>query len=210
MVHVAGSKAWAFELSGVIRRSLLRRFFDILFASAVLTATAPLLLLAIVAIVVESPGSPFFLQRRLGLGGRPFDIIKLRTMIPDAESSCGPTLARKNDPRITAVGWFLRKTHIDELPQFINVLRGEMAIVGPRPERPELYTEIIREVPAYSERLRVEPGITGLAQTRGDYHLSFKNKLRYDLLYIEKQSFGFDMKIVAMTILTVITMRGSV
>ena len=210
MSQAAGSRTLAIELSGVVRRSLPRRCFDIILATAILTVTAPLLLLAILAIVIESPGSPFFLQRRLGLGGQPFDIIKLRTMIPNAEGSCGPTLASRNDPRITAVGWFLRRTHVDELPQFMNVLRGEMAIVGPRPERPELYADIIREVPDYGERLKVEPGITGLAQTRGDYHLSFRNKLRYDHLYIQKQSFVFDLKIVAATILTVITMRGSV
>ncbi len=210
MSEDAGSRALTLDLSGVVRRNPARRCFDVILATAVLTLTAPLLLLAILAIIIESPGSPFFVQRRLGLAGRPFDIIKLRTMIPNAEGSCGPTLASMNDPRITAVGWFLRRTHIDELPQFMNVLRGDMGVVGPRPERPELYSEIVRDVPDYGERLKVEPGITGLAQTRGDYHLSFRNKLRYDLLYIQKQSFVFDIKIIAATILTVLTMRGSV
>jgi lipopolysaccharide/colanic/teichoic acid biosynthesis glycosyltransferase len=191
-------------------RGILYRAFEIVFALTIFIITSPFLVVAIMAIMIESPSSPFFRQKRLGKGGREFEIIKLRTMIPDAERYCGPKLADHNDPRITHVGYVLRRMRIDELPQFINVIRGEMAIVGPRPERPELYDQIAGSVPAYRRRLAVKPGITGLAQVRGNYHLDFRHKLRYDLLYVQNKSIILDLKLMAATLWVVLTRKGSV
>jgi lipopolysaccharide/colanic/teichoic acid biosynthesis glycosyltransferase len=210
MVHVINIGATAIDLPVEVRKGWVRRTFDVLVSLTVLTLTSPILLPAMLAIVIESPGNPFYLQRRLGIGGIPFNIIKLRTMVLDAERECGPVLADCKDPRATFIGRVLRRTHIDELPQFINVLKGEMAIVGPRPERPELHARIMYDIPAYENRLRIEPGITGLAQVRGDYHLDFRHKLRYDLLYIRKQCMLVDLRIMASTLLVILTMKGSV
>ena len=204
MVHVAEIGINAIELPVPVRKGWIRRSFDVFVSLSVLLITSPVQLLAVIAIMIESPGSPFYLQHRLGLAGMPFYIIKLRTMIRDAERDCGPKLAEDNDPRITTVGRFLRKTHIDELPQFINVLKGDMAIVGPRPERPELHGEICDDLPSYGKRLCIEPGITGLAQVRGDYHLDFRRKLKYDMLYIRKQSIFLDLKIIAATLILIL------
>jgi lipopolysaccharide/colanic/teichoic acid biosynthesis glycosyltransferase len=209
MVHVADIATSAMALPKVVRKGRAYRGFDVMVSIGVLVLTSPVLLLAVLAILFESGGSPFYLQRRLGMGGMPFFIIKLRTMIPDAERDCGPKLAENNDPRITAVGRFLRKTHIDELPQFINVLKGEMSVVGPRPERPELHGEICNDLPSYNYRLCIEPGITGLAQVRGDYHLDFQHKLKYDMLYMRRQSILLDLKIIAETILVILSPRSS-
>lgn len=210
MVHVINIGATAIDLPVEVRKGWVRRTLDVLVSLTVLTLTSPVLLLAMLAIIIESPGSPFYLQRRLGIGGIPFKIIKLRTMVLDAERECGPVLAGSKDPRATIIGRVLRRTHIDELPQFVNVLKGDMAIVGPRPERPELHAQIIHDIPAYESRLRIEPGITGLAQVRGDYHLDFRHKLRYDLLYIRKQCMLVDLRIMASTLLVILTIKGSV
>lgn len=204
MVHVAEIGVDAIELRIPVRKGWIRRSFDVFVSLGVLLITAPILLLAVIAIMIESQGSPFYLQRRLGLAGMPFYIIKLRTMIHNAERDCGPKLADEDDPRITKVGRFLRKAHIDELPQFINVLKGDMAVVGPRPERPELHGEICGALPSYGRRLCIEPGITGLAQVRGDYYLDFRRKLKYDLLYIRKQSIFLDLKIIAATLILIL------
>jgi lipopolysaccharide/colanic/teichoic acid biosynthesis glycosyltransferase len=209
MVYAIGTDALALEPPLAARRGIARRWFDIIFSLLILIIAFPVLLLAIAAILVESPGNPFYLQLRMGLGGKPFDIIKLRTMVPEAERSCGPKLCDKNDSRVTTVGRFLRRTHIDEIPQFINVLRGDMAIVGPRPERPELHAEIIKDIPDYGARLYIKPGITGLAQIRGDYHIDFRHKLRYDLVYIRSQCFLLDLKIMAATLWLLLAMRDS-
>jgi len=207
--HALKSAAQIISEQSIRKLSVLYRVFEVVFSIAILALTLPLLIVAVLAIVIESPGNPFFRQIRLGKGGREFEMIKLRTMIPDAELHCGPKLAERNDPRITLVGYILRRTRIDELPQFVNVIKGEMAIVGPRPERPELYDQIRCEVPAYRLRLAVRPGITGLAQTRGDYHLDFRHKLRYDLLYISNKSLLLDLKIMAATLLVVLSRKGS-
>lgn len=204
MVHVAEIGVDAIELRIPVRKGWMRRSFDVFVSLGVLLITAPILLLAVIAIMIESQGSPFYMQRRLGLAGMPFYIIKLRTMIHNAERDCGPKLADEDDPRITKVGRFLRKAHIDELPQFINVLKGDMAVVGPRPERPELHGEICTDLPTYDRRLCIKPGITGLAQVRGDYYLDFRRKLKYDLLYIRKQSIFLDLKIIAATLILIL------
>ena len=178
-------------------RGRYKRLFDLTFTLLVLVILLPVWPLLVVAIAfairIESPGPVIYRQSRLGRGGRVFRMLKFRTMIENAEARSGPVLAARRDPRITAVGRVLRRFHLDEMPQAVNVLRGDMSLVGPRPERPELVGRIEREVPGYSQRLRVRPGIAGLAQARGAYHLHPRQKLRYDLLYIAAMSPCLDL-----------------
>jgi exopolysaccharide biosynthesis polyprenyl glycosylphosphotransferase len=185
------------------RFSLLKEVGDRLFAVLGLLAFLPVLLVLAVLIKLTSRGPVFFKQRRVGLGGRTFDIIKLRTMVFDAEESTGPIWAKPNDPRVTPIGRFLRRTHLDEVPQLLNVLRGEMALVGPRPERPVFVDRFRDQIPNYSERLRVKPGITGLAQVCHKYDETLKDvkrKLAYDLLYIQRMCLMMDLAIMFMTV----------
>ncbi|UZN22764.1 sugar transferase [bacterium 3DAC] len=158
------------------------------------------------AIYIDSPGPIFYLQTRLGRNGKPFKVIKFRTMIPNAEKYTGAVLATEDDPRITKVGKFLRKTRLDELPQFFNVLIGDMSTVGPRPERPEMYKKIEKELPLFRMRLMVKPGITGLAQVYGEYDTPPEEKLTYDLIYIlSRPKLPLDIRIILMTIKTMLT-----
>jgi len=151
-----------------------------------------------------SCGPVFFVQQRVGRNRRPFRLVKFRTMIRTAEEDSGPTLAQRKDPRITRVGWLLRHTGIDELPQLWNVLKGEMSLVGPRPERPEFVERFLNEHPAYALRFRLRPGITGLAQIHGHYASSVPSKLRYDLVYLSNFSPVLDAKILFRTIQVVL------
>ena len=150
------------------------------------------------AIWLEDRGRIFYVQRRLGRGGRPFHIIKFRTMVTDAEVETGPIRALPQDGRMTKVGKILRRFHLDELPQIVNILKGEMSLVGPRPERPELAERFEREIPGFSQRLRVCPGLIGLAQVLGSYHLHPRQKLRYDNLYIHAMTPWLDLKLCAL------------
>jgi lipopolysaccharide/colanic/teichoic acid biosynthesis glycosyltransferase len=147
--------------------------------------------------------NPFFRQQRMGIDGRMFEIIKLRTMRPGAEMETGPTFAGDADPRCTPLGLILRQTHLDELPQLINVLRGEMSLVGPRPERPYFIQQFREDVPRYMARHRVRSGITGWAQVNGlcGRHGSIADRLKYDLYYIENWSLWLDIKILLVTLL---------
>ncbi len=166
-----------------------KTLFDITFLSLSFIIGFPLWLLAWVsiplAIWLTDRGPVFYTQERLGKDGRRFRLIKFRTMVVNAESLSGPVLASESDLRVTRLGRLLRRTHLDEMPQVINVFRGEMSLVGPRPERPELFEECCKEAPSFRLRLGVKPGIAGLAQVQGGYHISPRNKLRYDKLYIE-------------------------
>jgi len=180
----------------------LKRLLDILVSSVGIVVTLPLWLAIAVAIKLTSRGPVFFVQERLGLEGKPFKMIKFRTMVEDAEPNGEPVLATKEDPRITPVGRFLRKTRLDELPQLINVLRGDMSLIGPRPERAQLVEEFEKQIPYYRERLAVRPGITGWAQVNFAYANdveSTREKLRYDLYYIKNASLALDLVIVFMT-----------
>jgi lipopolysaccharide/colanic/teichoic acid biosynthesis glycosyltransferase len=153
----------------------------------------------------------FYRQTRVGLGGKPFSIYKLRSMRQDAEAATGAVWASQNDPRITPVGRFLRKTRIDELPQLINVLKGEMTIVGPRPERPEFVRHLNHAIPFYQQRHCVKPGITGWAQINhryGDTMEDTKVKLEYDLFYIKNLSPSLDAYIMFQTAKTMLLSRG--
>lgn len=160
---------------------------------------------------LASPGPLFFKQERVGLGGKPFMVIKFRSMIPNAEANTGAVWASTNDNRVTAVGNFLRKTHLDELPQVINVLRGEMSLVGPRPERPEFVQELSDYIPFYRVRHCVKPGITGWAQIHQDYGDSIsgaQEKLEYDLFYVKHKTPLLDLLILLRTISKVLGLRG--
>jgi len=152
------------------------------------------------AIWLEDRGPVFYRQRRLGLNGRPFNVLKFRTMIPDAEKHTGPVWASERDPRITRVGRILRRTALDELPQIINILRGDMSFVGPRSERPELHARFVETVPGFDKRLAVRPGLTGLAQVKGAYDLPPAEKLAYDLYYIWNRSLWMDIRLIAASI----------
>jgi lipopolysaccharide/colanic/teichoic acid biosynthesis glycosyltransferase len=172
-----------------------------------LIVAAPVILLTALVVRLTSRGPAFYSQTRLGLNGRLFKIYKLRTMIHECERKSGPRWATANDPRITVVGRVLRRTHLDELPQLWNVLRGEMSLVGPRPERPEFLPELARSIPRYRERLLVRPGVTGLAQVRlpADTDLeSVRRKLAYDLYYVRGLTPWLDLRIMLNTVFNVI------
>jgi lipopolysaccharide/colanic/teichoic acid biosynthesis glycosyltransferase len=172
-------------------------------------ATAPAIALAALAVKLTSPGPVLFCQERVTKDGHSFTIFKLRTMVVDAEKHTGPTLsAGKSDARITPVGKLLRATRLDELPQLINVLRGEMSIVGPRPERPCFVRQFEEQIPGYRERHQVLPGITGMAQVHGGYAIDAEMKLRYDLLYVYNWSPWLDLKIMLQTVATVCRRTG--
>jgi lipopolysaccharide/colanic/teichoic acid biosynthesis glycosyltransferase len=179
---------------------------EFLVALGLVVATAPVILLGALLVKLTSRGPAVYRQTRLGLGGQPFTILKLRSMYQDCERHTGACWARKCDPRVTPVGRVLRFTHLDELPQLINVLRGEMSLIGPRPERPEIVPRLEREIPRYGERVVVRPGLTGLAQvsTPADMELEcVRRKLAYDLYYIEALSPWLDLRIIVGTVLKV-------
>lgn len=175
---------------------------DFLMALGMLMVFAPVILLAAALVKLTSRGPAFYLQTRVGQYGRHFTIFKLRTMVDKCESLTGPRWAIPGDPRITLLGQILRKTHIDELPQLVNVLRGDMSLIGPRPERPEFLPTLEREVPGYRDRLVVRPGLTGLAQLQLEADVEVDNvrrKLTHDLYYIQQLSPGLDLRILICT-----------
>jgi lipopolysaccharide/colanic/teichoic acid biosynthesis glycosyltransferase len=159
------------------------------------------------SIWLSDRGPVFYTQVRAGKNGRPFKIIKFRTMIMNAEQTTGPVWATDDDPRVTRVGRLLRRLRLDELPQVVNILKGEMSLVGPRPERPELVDEFSRDVPHFATRHLVRPGFAGLAQVRGRYSTTPRNKLRYDHLYIRTLNPLLDVKLMVLAVLVVL--RGS-
>ncbi len=189
----------------------VKRLMDIVFALFMLITNSPLLLIAAIAIKLNSKGPIFYLQERCGIQGKPFKIVKFRSMRVDAETKTGPVWSQKNDPRITSVGRFIRRVRIDEIPQMWNVLKGEMSLIGPRPERPFFVEKLSEEIPYYKRRLRVRPGITGWAQVKHKYDETVedvKEKVKYDLFYIENMSLRMDMKILVRTVLVVLFGKG--
>lgn len=159
------------------------------------------------AIWLGDRGPVFYTQERVGRRGRLFKVIKFRTMIVDAEAQTGPIWAAEDDPRITKVGGVLRRVRLDEMPQVINIVRGEMSLVGPRPERQVLFEKFNRQISGFSQRIRVRPGVAGLAQVRGDALTNPRCKLRYDNLYIEKMSPWLDCKLLVLSVWLVLTGR---
>lgn len=205
-----------FIFSDGFRITFFKRFckmiIDIFIASIGLILTLPLFSMIALAIKIDSSGPIFFRQFRVGKDENNFILYKFRTMHQDAESKTGAVWAQKNDPRITRVGRILRKTRLDEIPQIYNVLKGDMSIVGPRPERPEFVEDLLKIIPYYSERHFVKPGITGWAQIRYSYGSSVKDaieKLRYDLYYIKHTSLFFDFMIIMETIKVVLFGKGA-
>ena len=192
-------------------RLVLKRIVDFAAALVGLAVITPVLALVALIIKLESPGPVFYSQERVGRFGEAFKMYKFRSMRIDAEAH-GPVWAGgEDDPRVTRVGKFLRRTHLDELPQIFNVLKGDMSLVGPRPERPVFVEQLDREIPRYDERLLIKPGMTGLAQVHYRYDQTIadvKRKLRFDLLYVKRMCLMLDLRILAWTILVVMTGRG--
>ena len=184
----------------------VKRAIDILVSVLGLVLTAPIMLLTALAIKLESPGPVIFKQTRLGKHGGEFTIYKFRSMVENAEKHTGAVWAKEDDHRVTNVGKFIRKTRIDELPQFVNILKGDMTLVGPRPERPCLTEEFHEEHSGFKNRLLVKPGVTGLAQIRGGYELSPREKMKFDLLYIRKRNLLLDLEIILKT--PVVMLKG--
>ena len=189
-----------------------KRGFDIIVSIVGLILSLPFLGIAMILVKVASKGPIFFRQIRVGRDGQIFELFKLRTMVCDAEKQTGPVWAKENDPRVTSVGKFLRKSHIDEIPQLINVLKGEMSLIGPRPERPEFVSHLSQEICDYQKRLKVRPGITGLAQVKHTYDATIKDvrkKVKLDLLYIKRMCFLTDFRILLNTVAVVLTGKGA-
>ncbi|MBG9715802.1 capsular biosynthesis protein [Bacillus thuringiensis serovar kyushuensis] len=195
------------EKPSILNRSV-KRLFDIIFSLILLLLTIPIMLFFCIMITLETSGAPIYFQERLGINGKKFNVFKLRSMVKDAEIN-GPQWAKEHDPRITKVGLFIRKTRIDELPQLLNILRGDMSFVGPRPEREFFYNEFDTYIPEFKDRLMVKPGLTGWAQINGGYNLDPKEKLRLDMEYIEMKTFRLDIRILCKTVLIVLNGNGA-
>ncbi|MFZ1804176.1 MAG: exopolysaccharide biosynthesis polyprenyl glycosylphosphotransferase, partial [Nitrospira sp.] len=190
---------------------IMKRFGDMMVAIGGILVLIPLFLLVAFLIKVDSSGPVFYRQVRVGLRGRPFSIWKFRSMVQDAENA-GAQWAQADDPRISRVGWWLRKTRVDEFPQLINVLRGEMSLVGPRPERPVFVQDLRKTIPYYDLRHTVRPGITGWAQVKFRYGASAEDahmKLQYDLYYVKRLSFGIDMSVLVQTVRVMLLGEGA-
>ena len=190
-------------------QKILKRLLDILVAIPAIIILLPLMAVTAIAIKADSKGPVIYSQERVGLYGKSYNVYKFRSMRQDAEAKSGPVLAKEGDSRITKVGRFIRATRVDELPQLFNVLKGEMSIVGPRPERPFFVEQFIKEKPEYAYRHNVKPGITGLAQIAGKYNTTAYDKLTYDLIYIQEQSIKTDLIIMLQTFKVLITKEST-
>ncbi len=189
-----------------------KRVFDVIVSTTLLVALSPVILATYLAIRLTSKGPALFSQVRLTRGSREFTMYKFRTMRVDAEKHSGAVWAEENDPRITSIGRFLRKTRLDELPQLVNVLKGEMSLIGPRPERPEFSEQLAKELPSFNRRLEVPAGLTGLAQVELGYAASidsYQEKLNYDIDYVRRKSMKLDFRIALQTIWVVLSGFGA-
>ncbi len=205
---INGSVSLALKSPG---RQRCKRLFDIFASLIAIALTAPLMLIIAAAVKLTSKGPVFYIHERLGLNGKPFRLCKFRTMVQGAEASTGPVWAQKQDPRATPVGLILRRMRLDELPQFFNVLKGEMSLVGPRPIRQFFAERLAQESPYYPLRFSVKPGITGWAQVMAEYGDTVEGqlkKLEYDLFYILEYSFLLDAKIIWKTVRKVLSGAG--
>lgn len=186
----------------------VKNIFDFLFSLLIFLITLPVVITAIIVVKITSKGPAFYKQVRVGLMGKHIVVTKLRSMYTDAEAN-GAQWAKKNDDRITGVGRFLRKTRIDELPQLWNVMKGEMSLIGPRPERPEFTEQFSHEFPGFEKRLRVKPGLSGYAQVHGGYEVNPGEKAKLDCYYIDHIGMKIDFFIFIDTIKTVVTGEGA-
>jgi exopolysaccharide biosynthesis polyprenyl glycosylphosphotransferase len=190
----------------------VRRGLDVVTALMLLVLTLPLMLLTALAIRLDSPGPVFYRQERVGKDGRVFTLYKFRSMRVDAEAGGAPRWASRDDPRATRVGRIIRLTRIDEIPQALNVLRGDMALVGPRPERPQFVERLASEIPHFHERHVVRPGITGWAQVNYPYGASVEDaraKLSYDIYYLRRRSLLLDLLILIATLRVILFQEGA-
>jgi lipopolysaccharide/colanic/teichoic acid biosynthesis glycosyltransferase len=188
----------------------LKGFLDVILAFVALILLSPLFAALAIGVRLSSHGPIFYKQERIGKNGKPFIIYKFRSMYIDAEST-GPKLSSKNDSRVTPFGRFMRKSRLDEIPNFFNVLRGDMALVGPRPERSHFIKEIVKQAPQYTQLLKVKPGITSWGQVKYGYAENVDQMIRrmkYDLLYIENMTLYVDLKIMIYTVLTILKAKG--
>jgi sugar transferase (PEP-CTERM system associated) len=193
-------------------RMFVKRTFDIVASLGLLIVSLPVMIIAAIAVKLESHGPIIYRQSRVGLGGKPFDVLKFRSMRADAERDGKPQWAQRGDSRVTRVGHFMRLTRIDELPQLFSVLAGQMSLVGPRPERPYFVEQIAEKVPFYAARHSVKPGVTGWAQVRHHYGASVEDasdKLEYDLFYVKNHTLFFDILILFYSVKVVLTAQGS-
>ena len=207
-----GSKIYIVKKIGEVPKKPLycffKRVFDFAFSFLALVVLAiPMLILSLV-VLINSEGPAIYKQERVGLNGKHFTLYKFRSMRMDAESN-GAQWAVDDDPRVTKVGRFMRMTRLDELPQLINIIKGDMSFVGPRPERPVFYEKFAEYIDGFDERLKVVPGLTGLAQISGGYNLKPEEKVAYDIEYIENRSLWFDLKLVFNTVAVVFTHDGA-
>ena len=187
-----------------------KKSMDIFVATVGLILLSPLLLVVVALIKIDSRGPVFFSQERVGKGGKLFKMYKFRTMVAGAEKKTGPVWAAESDPRVTFIGRFLRKSKIDELPQLVNLIKGEMSMVGPRPERPFFVDQFAKAIPGYTRRLEVTPGLTGPAQLRNGYDryaVDVIKKLRLDVTYVKKMSLSMDLGLLAETFVAVLKGR---
>ena len=198
--------------STVVKNGLIyeytKRVFDVVLSSIGLIVAIPLMVIIGIAIKLDTKGPIFYCQERVGKNGKVYTLYKLRSMHENAEEN-GAQWAEEDDPRVTKVGRFIRKTRLEELPQLFNVLKGDMSLVGPRPERPVFTYQFNEEIPGFINRLQVKPGLTGLAQVNGGYELGPAEKLEYDLYYIENRSIWMDIKIILKTIKVVLSGKGA-
>ena len=196
------------NVNGNMLFDIYQRVLDIVLSVIGLLIGIPLMVIFGILIKVEDNGPITYKQERLGKGGKKFYIYKLRSMRTDAEKF-GAQWAEKDDPRITKVGKFIRKTRIDEIPQLFNILKGDMSIIGPRPERPSFTEEFNQEIPGFINRLAVKPGLTGWAQVNGGYEITPEEKLKEDIFYIKNRSILLDLKILFKTVKVVLTGDGA-
>lgn len=197
------------SLGLTFQQRLFKRIFDILFSLIVLLIIWPFMLIIALAVRLDSKGPVFYSQERITESGRLYTVYKFRTMVAGAEETFGSFQSSPDDPRVTRVGRWLRASHLDELPQFLNILFGEMSVVGPRSDRPSTIGEFEDQIPGYNQRLKVKSGLTGLAQIYGRYNSDPEDKLRFDMMYIKNYSFVSDMRIILKTIQAVIPIKDN-